>query len=85
MIKYLSRACPRCKDRFRILVLPHTEKTINQVVDGYCWRCGYELHWLSLAGGMGATHNKVVNGPWLRLAASNPVKHQGPVTLEEFS
>jgi hypothetical protein len=73
MIKFLTRACPRCKDRFRILILSHAEKTIDRMIDGYCWRCGYELHWLAFAGSMGATH-KVINGPWLRLAASNPVK-----------
>jgi hypothetical protein len=84
MIRYLSRACPRCKDHLRILILPHTEKSINRVIDGYCWRCGHELHWLALTGGMGATH-KVVNGPWLRLAASNRIKRQQQITTEKFS
>ena len=84
MIKYLTRACPRCKNCFRVLILSHTEKSINRVIDGYCWRCGYELHWLALTGGMGATH-KVVNGPWLRLAASNRTKRQQQITIGKFS
>jgi hypothetical protein len=50
--------------------VPHEDKAIERVIDGYCSRCGFELHWLVLAGGKKSERLKVVHEPWLRLISS---------------
>jgi ribosomal protein S27AE len=84
MVKYVTRKCPQCTEPLGVLIVPHAEKSVDLVVDGYCSRCGYELHWLALAGGAGRANAKIVNGPWLRLAASNRVAHKRPSSFQRF-
>jgi hypothetical protein len=79
MAKYLTRKCPRCKDSIGILILPHLERTVDLVIDGYCSRCGYELHWLALAGGRGLPRIQV-NGPVLRLAPRAKQSNWRPIS-----
>jgi len=82
MAKYLTRKCPQCKDGIGILILPHVEKAVDLVIDGYCSRCGYELHWLALAGGRGALRKKHVNAAWLRVASRATQSHWSLVSKE---
>jgi len=79
MARYLTRKCPQCKDCLGVLILPHVEKAVDLVVDGYCSRCGYELHWLALAGGRTAPRRQV-NGPVLRLASGGKQTHWPPLS-----
>jgi len=70
MAKYVTRKCPECSQSLGVLIVPHADEAIDRVIDGYCSRCGYELHWLVLAGGKKSERLKVVHEPWLRLISS---------------
>jgi C4-type Zn-finger protein len=70
MAKYLTRKCPECSESLGILIVPHSEPAIDRVIDGYCSRCGYEIHWLVIAGGKKSERLKLVQDPWLRLISS---------------
>ena len=70
MAKYVTRKCPQCRECLGVLIVPHNDETIDSLIDGYCSRCGYELHWFVMPGIKKYQRLKLIQEPWLRLVSS---------------
>jgi hypothetical protein len=73
MAKYLKRSCPKCGDYLGIVVPERKPEVPVQAINGHCFKCGYRLAWILIAGKRSAEHKafceaagKAVQGGLLR-------------------